>query len=232
MELRFRQPPRACVNCDARCQSERRLQHDFALPSSAGGLSELARYDPGAGALLPAKGSGPLMISPPPMRSNYPVTPDGRYLLTPDGQSLVCIDLQANTVAHTVALPGAPAGIAVTPDSTQAWVCMPTDNSIGVVDISKGVLDGDKIPMAGAWDVAVTEDGQRALVCSGSAVAAFDVAHRRQIGSVGLRPRHFARDVVLLPDGLAMVLVENISTGRDEAYAAVFGAYDLASAQF
>ena len=31
MELRFRQPPRACVNCDARCQSERRLQHDFAL---------------------------------------------------------------------------------------------------------------------------------------------------------------------------------------------------------
>lgn len=31
MELRFRQPLRACVNCDARCQSERRLQHDFAL---------------------------------------------------------------------------------------------------------------------------------------------------------------------------------------------------------
>ena len=31
MELRFRQPPRAGVNCDARCQSERRLQHDFAL---------------------------------------------------------------------------------------------------------------------------------------------------------------------------------------------------------
>jgi hypothetical protein len=42
------------------------------------------------------------------MRTNYPVTPDGRYLLTPDGQSLVCIDftltmIQAimNRVSHS-----------------------------------------------------------------------------------------------------------------------------------
>ena len=38
MELRFRQPPRAGVNCDARCHSERRLQHDSALRRTPGRL--------------------------------------------------------------------------------------------------------------------------------------------------------------------------------------------------
>ncbi len=151
-------------------------------------LPHLRKYDPVTLDFLPEPGGRPLKIPAPDWRTNYPVTPDGRYLIITAGQNLTIIDLTENAVARTTILPiPHDGGITVTPDGTEAWLCFTFNSVIGVVDIATGVLDQNGIRVSGARDVAFTHDGRRALACGDLRVTAIDVARRVTLEKLSLR---------------------------------------------
>lgn len=95
-----------------------------------------------------------------------------------------------------------PAGIAVHPDGSRAYVTNYCSNNVWVLDPSSGTIVGGPIPTEGAYGIAITPDGTRAYVTNANrgAVTVIDTSSNATVDSpisVGSGPNYIA----ITPDG-------------------------------
>lgn len=90
------------------------------------------------------------------------MTPDGRYLLVA-AASLRVVDTTTDELILSIPVGGAPTKIIVDNTSTRAYVLADSGRVLQVIDLRTLEIERT-IPMTGASDIALTEDGARLLV--------------------------------------------------------------------
>jgi YVTN family beta-propeller protein len=133
----------------------------------------------------------------------------------PDQQDFIIsvIDTATNTVVTTIPVSGT-AGIALTPDGTQAYVTSPGAGTVSVIDIATNTLVATISfgTNQNPFRVAITPDGTRAYVTIGfpnNVVSVIDTATNTVVATipVGLGPI----GVAITPDGTRVYVTNDDS---------------------
>lgn len=89
---------------------------------------------------------------------------DVGYVTSQEAGSLSFVDLDSMTVEKTIAVPGKPAGIAVSRDGTRAYVSQPESRQIAIVDTVKQEVIGEVKVGGGPLGIAVHPSGSPVYV--------------------------------------------------------------------
>ncbi len=161
---------------------------------------------------------------------------DGKtlYIALADARQLALFDVAGGKVARTIALPGEPTALALSPDGTRLYVtCGAVKGTVAVLDTAAGRIV-DSIPVGhSAHGVAVTPDGKRLYVCNrfNNDVSVIETAGHKQIARVAVTREPYA--AVATPDGKSVFVVNHLPLDRADEYdvAATISVIETASNQ-
>ena len=189
------------------------------------------------------------LSSPPQSETAIPL-PSGyapqALAITPDGSDAYVIATSANsggsvapelwevglvgtargTIARSITLPSSssPAGIALTPDGTEALITNYTGGSVIPVDLSKGLV-GTQIPVglaaaSGPMGIAVSPNGADAFVANSQdgSLSAINLATNK-VTSVPLETDYAPVSVAVSPDGSTVWASEDPQSGTGAGFA-------------
>jgi YVTN family beta-propeller protein len=157
--------------------------------------------------------------------ATIPVTPrPGGVAVTPDGSrafvtgddgnynTVSVIDTASNTVTAAITV-GSGRGVAITPDSTKAYVSNFIDNTISVIDTASDTVIAT-IPVAPRpTGVAVTQDGTKAYIATeSSAISVIDTASNMVTATITLGSG-VSNDLAVTPDGSKLYVTGDVSGG-------------------
>lgn len=81
------------------------------------------------------------------------------------GNTVSVIDLNLNSVTHTINVGNSPTAVAITPDSTRAYVTNLNSNNVSVIDSGTNtVINTISINSSRPTNIAITPDGTRPYV--------------------------------------------------------------------
>lgn len=142
------------------------------LPPASGAHTATVRAYAQTGSAKTSKVFDPVSAEPPVTittargLTRLAITPNGKYALglSQSSNQVTRINLTTNEVT-TVTVGTSPNGIAITADSTRAFVVNYWDGNISVIDIESGTASTDRIDLRDKFgDITLTPDGKFALV--------------------------------------------------------------------
>jgi len=135
------------------------------------------------------------------------------------------IDTSTNTVVATIPVGANPAGVAITPDGTRAYVAN-SSGTVSVIDTSTNTVVATIPVTVGAQLVAITPDGTRAYVANNGTVSVIDTSTNTVVATIPVGAAPIG--VAITPDGTrAYVANENsnnvsvIDTGTNTVVATI-----------
>lgn len=154
--------------------------------------------------------------------------PAGNSILVPDSSSnlLHIIDKVTETRIAAVGLAGTPEGVALIGDNTRAYVAIPGQGRIDVVDVTAGKTLDPITGLAAPRRLAVTRNGSRLLAFSNdiNSVAVINTSDR-SVTTVGGFDRPFAA-VISADDTRAFILSCGVECGGTQARVTVLNLAD------
>jgi YVTN family beta-propeller protein len=120
------------------------------------------------------------------------------YVTARDGGSITEIDRATNQILRVLSIEGRPHGLVITPDGSRLYAADNWEGVVKIVDVGTGLVT-KKIPLLGAFGLAMSKDGKTIYASGTSEVAIISVSHGSIVQSwpTGGQPRQ----IVLSDDG-------------------------------